>query len=305
MKRFQLLVFLGLFSLAAAQKPIVFRDSAKNPKVTIQGNKGFLIPGLGPKEPGSFELSGSVQIKRVIEKEETTMTSDKASGIFFKLNGNAEVDKVRMTGGVQFTQAGKKGTTVVDGASAEYDLKEGLKEVNVSGQVKISFAGESEKESVGKDGKKTVSKVHSTMSSTSKSATITFKSKLDENKKEYFEVQSAVMRGPIQFEGLQLVKDADIEKLQKVSAKADQMRYTVFGASKHPEVTLEGNLEFHVANGTGDGSTVEGGNSLVLELNEKGEIVKMKFVAEEGKQIKSTFLKGESKKPAKGKKGGA
>ena len=304
MKRFQLLIFLGLFSLAAAQKPIVYRDSTKNPKVVIQGNKGFLIPGIGPKEPGSFELSGSVQIKRLSEGGETLMTCDKATGTFYKLNGNTEVDKVRMTGGIRFSQGGKKETTVVDGDSAEYDLKEGFKEVNVTGQVKVSFEGESEKAVIGKNGKKGVVNTNSTMSTTSRSAMIAFKSKSDENKKEYSEVQSAIMRGPIQFNGLQLMRDANGEKLQKVSAKADQMRYTVYGASKHPEVTLEGNLEFHVADGTGDGSTVEGGNTLVLELNSKNEIVKMKFVAEEGKQIKSSFVKGESKAPKKGKKGG-
>ncbi len=305
MKRFQIIVLLGLFSLAVAQKPIVYRDNAKSPKVTIQGNKGFLIPGIGAKEPGSFELTGSVQIKRVINGEETTMLAEKASGVFYKANGNTEIDKVRMTGGMQFTQGSKKGTTIVDGDSAEYDLKDGAKEINITGQVKISFNGDTENVTMGKDGRKTISKVHSTMTSVSKSATITFKTKLDDKKKEYSEIQSAIMRGPIQFSGVQLVREATGDKTQKVTVKADQMRYTINGASKHPEVTLEGNLAFNAADEKDDGSVIEGGNSLVLELNEKNQILKMKFVAEEGKQIKSTFIKGETKVPAKGKKGGA
>jgi hypothetical protein len=309
MKRLQLIVSLSLFSIAVAQKPIIFRDNAKNPKVTIQGNQGFLIPGNGPNAPGSFELTGNVQIQRAIKDAETLMTCGKASGIFFKKDGTTEVDKVRMTDGIHFTQKGKTSSVDGTGSSADYDIKDTLKEVTISGDVKVSFEGTAEGSTTKKDGTKTPNKTNSTMTTTSKSATITFKTVLDDKKNETSEIQTAVVRGPIHMTGVQLVRDADGEKLQKVTAKADQLRYTIRGDSKNPEVTLEGNLEFQSVDATGEGATVDGGDRLVLELNKKNEIIKLKFIAPEGKQVKSTVFRGDAPKKvdekSKKKNGGA
>lgn len=296
MKRFQLVVFLGLFCLASAQKPISYRDNAKNPSVSIQGNEGYLIPGE------SFELNGNVQLRRINAdsdaKVETLLTCAKATGLIVKLNKKTEFDQVRMTGGIEFTQKGKKGVTTATGTSGEYDLKEGgAREVTINGDVKIGFAGQ-EKNDATKTTKASI--VDSTMSTTSRSATITFKTKLDENKKQVSEIQSATVRGPIQFNGTKLSKDADGEKRIKVSAKADQMRYTISGENGSPEVRLEGNLEFRELGGD-DGAVVEGASLLILQLNDKNEIIKLKFKSGAGQQVTTTLLKMDSK----GKKGGA
>ncbi|MEI7984303.1 MAG: hypothetical protein WCI55_01645 [Armatimonadota bacterium] len=298
MKRFQLVVFLGLFSLALAQKPIVYKDNAKKPTMIIQGNQGFFAPGE------NFELSGNVQIKRISASGdltvETLMTCAKASGNLVRINNKMEVDKVRMTGGIQFVQKGENRSTTASGDSAEYDLKDGLKEVNVNGGVEISFDSQSTRETK-KDGKKESAKITSTMNTTSRSATLTFKSKLDDKKREFTELQSAVVRGPIQFNGTQLVKDAAGEKLQKVFAKADKMTFTISGESGNREVKLEGNLEFKQNDGIGEGSIVEGANTVVLQLNEKNEILKLRFKSESPNQVATTITKINSK----GKKGGA
>ncbi len=309
MKRLQLIVLLSLFSLAVAQKPIIFRDNAKNPKVTIQGNQGFLIPGNGPTAPGSFELTGNVQIQRAIEGAETIMTCGKATGIFFKKNAVTEVDKVRMTEGIHFTQKGKASSVDATGSSADYDIKDSLKEITINGDVKVSFEGTSDGTTTKKDGSKTPNKTNSTMTTTSKSATITFKTVIDDKKKETSEIQTAIVHGPIHMTGVQLIRDADGEKLQKVTARADQMRYTISGDSKNPEVTLEGNLELQNVDATGEVATVEGGDRLVLELNKKNEIIKLKFIAPQGKQVKSTVYRGDTPKKvdekSKKKNGGA
>ena len=90
MKRFYVLVTLGLFSLAAAQKLIVYRDNLKNPHVIIQWTQGFLAPGE------NFELNGNVQFKRIETdgKAETVMSCSKASGNLVKLKNKTEFDKV-------------------------------------------------------------------------------------------------------------------------------------------------------------------------------------------------------------------
>ncbi len=298
MKRFQLVVFLGLFSLALAQKPIVYKDNAKKPTMIIQGNQGFFAPGE------NFELSGNVQIRRISSSGdstvETLMTCAKASGNLVRVNNKMEVDSVRMTGGIQFVQKGENRSTTASGDSAEYDLKDGLREVNVNGGVEISFDSQSTREAI-KDGKKESAKISSIMSTTSRSATLTFKSKLDDKKKEITELQSAVIRGPIQFNGTQVVKDAAGEKQQKVFAKADKMTYLISGESGKREVKLEGNLEFRQNDGVGEGSVVEGANTVVLQLNEKNEILKLRFKSESPNQVVTTITKNISK----GKKGGA
>ncbi len=298
MKRFQLVVFLGLFSLALAQKPIVYKDNAKKPTMIIQGNQGFFAPGE------NFELSGNVQIRRISSRGdstvETLMTCAKASGNLVRVNNKMEVDSVRMTGGIQFIQKGENRSTTASGDSAEYDLKDGLREVNVNGGVEISFDSQSTREVI-KDGKKESAKISSIMSTTSRSATLTFKSKLDDKKKEITELQSAVIRGPIQFNGTQLIKDAAGEKQQKVFAKADKMTYLISGESGKREVKLEGNLEFRQNDGVGEGSIVEGANTVVLQLNEKNEILKLRFKSESPNQVVTTITKNNSK----GKKGGA
>ena len=298
MKRFQLVVFLGLFSLALAQKPIVYKDNANKPTMIIQGNQGFFAPGE------NFELSGNVQIRRISSSGdstvETLMTCAKASGNLVRVNNKMEVDSVRMTGGIQFVQKGENRSTTASGDSAEYDLKDGLREVNVNGGVEISFDSQSTREAI-KDGKKESAKISSIMSTTSRSATLTFKSKLDDKKKEITELQSAVIRGPIQFNGTQLVKDAAGEKQQKVFAKADKMTYLISGESGKREVKLEGNLEFRQNDGVGEGSIVEGANTVVLQLNEKNEILKLRFKSESPNQVVTTITKNNSK----GKKGGA
>jgi hypothetical protein len=298
MKRFQLLVFLGLFSLAAAQKPIVYKDNAKKPTMIIQGNQGFFAPGE------NFELSGNVQIRRLSSSGdssvETLMTCAKASGNLVRVNNKVEVDSVRMTGGIQFVQKGENRSTTASGDSAEYDLKDGLREVNVKGGVEISFDSQSTREAI-KDGKKESVKTSSTMNATSRSATLTFKTKIDEKKKETTELQSAEVRGPIQFNGTQLVKDATGEKQQKVFAKADKMTYSIRGESGNREVKLEGNLEFRQNNGVDEGSIVEGANTVVLQLNEKYEILKLRFKSEGSNKVETTITKIGSK----GKKGGA
>ncbi len=298
MKRFQLVVFLGLFSLALAQKPIVYKDNAKKPTMIIQGNQGFFAPGE------NFELSGNVQIRRISSSGdstvETLMTCAKASGNLVRVNNKMEVDSVRMTGGIQFVQKGENRSTTASGDSAEYDLKDGLREVNVNGGVEISFDSQSTREAI-KDGKKESAKISSIMSTTSRSATLTFKSKMDDKKKEITELQSAVIRGPIQFNGTQLVKDAAGEKQQKVFARADKMTYLISGESGKREVRLEGNLEFRQNDGVGEGSIVEGANTVVLQLNEKNEILKLRFKSESPNQVVTTITKNNSK----GKKGGA
>jgi hypothetical protein len=290
MKRFQLVVFIGLFSLALAQKQITFRDSVKNPHIIVQGNQGFLVPNEG------FELAGNVQIKRIEDggtgKVETLMTCAKATGTFNKKTGKTEVDNLKMTGGIQFTQTGKKGSTSATGDSAEYDLKDGLRIININGDVKVSFEGDSEK----KTDKKTVEKIHSTMSTSSQAATLTFRSKKDANGKEISEVQSAIIRGPIQFNGTQLAG----EKLQRVSAKADKMTYTILGESKAPEVRLEGNLEFRELDGE-DGAVIEGATLLILQLNDKNEIVKLQFRSDKINPVRTTITKVDAGK----RKGGA
>ncbi len=299
MKRFQLVVFLGLFSLALAQKPIVYKDNAKKPTMIIQGNQGFFAPGE------NFELSGNVQIRRISStgdsSVETLMTCAKASGNLVRVNDKMEVDSVRMTGGIQFVQKSENRSTTASGDSAEYDLKDGLKEVNVKGGVEISFDSQSTRETTKQDGKKESARISSIMSTISRSATLTFKSKLDDKKKEITELQSAVIRGPIQFNGTQLVKDAAGEKQQKVFAKADKMTYSISGESGKREVKLEGNLEFRQNDGVGEGSIVEGANTVVLQLNEKNEILKLRFKSESPNQVATTITKVNSK----GKKGGA
>jgi hypothetical protein len=303
MKRFQLIVLLGLFSLSIArdplgQKPILFRDSAKSPHITIQGNKGALIPGE------SFELSGNVQIKRLEEggtgKVETTMTCAKATGKFRKRANSSEkteVESADLEGGVQFAQSGSKGTTLASGDNATYKLNDNLREINLNGDVKVSFAGEEVKAGTKTAG---ASKTNSTMSTSSKSATLIFKTKKDSKNRDVSEIQSALVRGPIEFSGVQIVKDTEGQKLQKVFAKADQMTYTVAGESNSPEVRLSGNLEFRQLDGGDDGAVVEGATLLILQLNEKNEIVKLKFSADAGKQVKTTVTKNN-----KSKSGGA
>jgi hypothetical protein len=298
MKRFQLLVFLGLFSLAAAQKPIVYKDNAKNPRLIIQGNQGFFVPGE------SFEISGSVQIKQMSTdgtKVETLMTCTKASGNLTKVKDKVEVDQVRLTGGISFTQKGENSSTTASGDSAKYDLNGELREVTVEGDVKISFDGNSKKVLTNADGQKVQSKVSSTMTTTSRSATLVFKTTTSDKKVQIAELQSAVIRGPIQFNGSQLDSGSPGAKLQKVFAKADKMTYTNSGESKNPEVRLEGNLEFRRLDGADEGASVEGATLLILQLNDKNEITKLRFKADTGQQVKTTISKVDSK----GKRGGA
>lgn len=299
MKRFLPIVFLGLFSLAVAQKPIVYKDNAKEPRLIIQGNQGFFVPGE------SFELNGNVQIKRISgsgdSSLETLMTCSKASGTLVKINGKMEVDNVRMTGGIKFSQTSVNNSTVATGDSAEYDLKDGLREINVKGGVEISFGGKGTTEKPKKDGKKELIQINSVMSTTSQSATLTFKIKIDDKKREVADLQSAIVRGPIQFNGTQLTKDASGERQQKVFAKADKMTYTISGESGKPEVRLEGNLEFRELDSADGGAVVEGATLLILQLNDKKEIIKIRFRSDEGKQVKTTITKADSN----GKKGGA
>ena len=294
MKRFQLVVLLGLFSLAIAQNPIVFKDRAKNPHIVIQGNDGNL-----DYAEGLFELTGNVQIKRIDEKSnvETLMTSAKATGKITKSGGKTEIDKVRMLGGIHLTQSGKSFSTILNGETGEYDLKGDQREVNINGSVKISFEGDSTQKT---------SNTHSNMSATARSATVDFSTTHDANKKDVTEVQSAVIRGPIEFGGVQLVKDDTGEHIKRVIAKADEMRYTISGEEKKPEIRLMGNIEFHEVDAGDNGAMVEGGKLLVLVLNDKNEIIKLKFSAAAGTQIKSTYSKT-TVKPAAGKaqKGGA
>lgn len=298
MKRIQLVVGIGLISIAVAnspqvQKPIIYRDNAKNPRIVIQGNQGFFAPGE------SFELSGNVQIKRLSQSGsgvvETLMTCAKASGDMLKIREKMEVDKVRMTGGIKFSQTSKESSINASGDNAEYDLKGNLREVNVNGDVNINFGGTSPKETVNKAGQKVKSTVTSTMNTTSKSATLTFKTILDEKKNEIAELQIATIRGPIQFNGTQLVKEGGTEKLQKVFAKADKMTYNIAGESGR-EVRLEGNLEFREVEGTGDGAMVEGATLLILQLNDKNEITKLKFRSGAGQQVTTTVTKDSPKK---------
>ena len=289
MKRFQIIVLLGLFSLALAQNPIVFKDRAKNPHIVIQGNDGNLdyVEGL-------FELTGNVQIKRIDDKSnvETMMTCAKATGKILKIGTKSEIDKVRMHGGLHLTQSGKNFSTVTSGDTGEYDLKGDQREININGSVKISFEGDSAQKS---------GKTHSNMNATARSATIDFLTKQDTNKKDITEVQTAVIRGPIEFGGVQLVKDDTGEHTKRVIAKADEMRYTISGDEMKPEIRLIGNIEFHEVDAGDNGAVVEGGKLLVLVLNEKNEIIKLKFSAAPGEQVKSTYIKTT---PVKAKKGG-
>jgi hypothetical protein len=292
MKRIQLVVGLGLFSFAFAngplvQKPIVYKDNAKNPRMVIQGNEGFFVPGE------SFELSGNVQIKRLASggNVETLMTCSKATGNLLKIKDKMDVDKVRMTGGIKFIQSGEENSVTTSGDSAQYDIKGELREVNVTGDVHVDFGSKGKKDTVSKSGKKEQANVSSTMNTTSRSATLVFKKKVIEEKKEIAELQSALIRGPITFNGTQLIKDSSGEKLQKVFAKADSMAYSIKGESGNREVRLEGNLEFRELDGNNEGAMVEGASLLVLQLNDNGEIVKLKFTSSEGEQVKTTINK--------------
>lgn len=285
MKRLPLIVFLGLFSLAlAAQKVITYRDSAKNPHLIVQWNEGYLVPGE------DFELSGNVQIKRLDNTGtngtvETLMTCAKATGKMVKIGSKTEVDDVKMTGGVHLTQTGRISTTEASGNSMTYLMKSGDREVNLNGDVKIDFAGAETVKGV---------KSNSKMTTTASHANLIFAVKSD-GKKEYAEVQTATINGPINFTGY---KVGDGGKTQKVAAKADKMTYT-HSVDGKPQVTLEGNLDFRELEGD-DGAVIEGANIVVLTLNDKNEIVKLKFSSGSSGQVKTTITQAEKQ----GKKGG-
>jgi hypothetical protein len=297
MKCFQLVIMLGLVAIVSAQpqsgthRQIRFQDSAKKPNIIVMGNEGSLKPGE------SFELSGNVQIRQV--EEQTTITCAKATGSFVKVGGKSEFDNVKLTGGVKLSQvtldkSGNPSSTVgATGNRAEYALKDTLREVKLFEDVVVTFQSE-ESKVASKTSK--ASEITNDMKTTAKSAVLTFKKRTDsKTKKDFSEMQSALIIGPIQFSGHQIVKEDNKIKQQKVTAKADQMRYTVLGASGHPEVRLEGNLEFHELGANDDGTVVEGANLLILILDDNFNIVSLKFSSSEGSQVKTTVSKGDGK----------
>ena len=297
MKRFQLVVMIGLVAMVNAQpqtgthRQIRFQDSAKKPNIVVMGNEGFLKPGE------SFELSGNVQIRQ--GEEQTTITCAKATGNFVKVGNKTEFDNVKLTGGVKLNQVtltkdGSPSSTVgATGDRAEYDLKDAFRVVKLFDDVVVTFQSEETRAAI-----KTTKAVDITsdMKTTAKSAVLTFKQRTDPKaNKNYAEMQSAVIDGPIQFTGHQIIKEDNKIKQQKVTAKADQMRYTVSGSSGHPEVRLEGNLEFHQLGADDDGTVVEGANLLILTLDDNFNIVGLKFSSNGGNQVKSTLSKGDGK----------
>ena len=280
MKRFALFVLVGVVALAAARDRLTFRDSKKDPHVQIEGDNGFFIPDK------SFELTGKVIIQQL--KDKFTLTCDKATGELGKINGSMEFNKVHLTGSVTATQVGEKSSFAASGSKADYSLNESSRELAMSGGVNIDFSGSSEvKPST--PGKALILR-NSAMNVKASNTVINFK-KVMKEKKEVIEVQTATVEGPIDFHGTQTDKSSGKTTNQKFSAKADKMTYAIKGESGEREVKLTGNLEIHQADDNGDGPDITGARTLVLQLDDQFNIVKVRFSSDGAGQIKTVFTK--------------
>ena len=102
-------------------------------------------------------------------------------------------------------------------------------------------------------------------------------------------LDSANLAGPLVFDGLQAGKNG---KATKLKIKAQSMSYTVKGESGHREVRLEKNIEMS-QDGVTEDAEITGAQLLVLELNDAGEVTKIRFSSGGGDdQIKTVIRQG-------------
>ena len=252
------IIGIALCALALGQAGLTYRSPRTNPNLIINGAEGFIIPNK------NFQLSGGVSIENKADK--VTLSAKSVTGDLVKEGNQNIADHVRLKGGVVAKQAQEKGLLTLSGNEADYDLSGSENaSVKVRGDVKIVFKG-------------TQTGVADWSSSAwSATATLKRKAKKDENA-----LVSASITGPLTYSGTSLSDKGTT----KFSAKADQMSISKLGDGY--EVKLTGNLEFNQS-GPGDDESgeVTGAKTAYLELNEKNEVVRIRFSSENTGKIQT------------------
>ncbi|MBS1702200.1 MAG: hypothetical protein JST12_11105 [Armatimonadetes bacterium] len=271
-------VALAMAGLAFDQgHRLTYKNPATNPRIQVEGDNGFVEPEK------TFELSGNVLIKQ--NEQKLTVTCAKAVGDFVKVDKKTDVDNVHLTGGVRAEQIGKKGKTIATGNKADYGIKGALRYLNLTGSVRVDFAGSEEVEE--KPGQKSTKTSNTVF--TASAGELTFQKVKGSDGNETYEVQTADVTGPIQFDGTQVTTTGGKTTHQKLSVSAK--RLTFERKDGGAEIKLSGDLVIHQED-DGEGPEITGAQTLVATLNEKNEIVKLVFSSEGIGKIKTVYKGG-------------
>jgi hypothetical protein len=255
-------IIIGLSAFAVAQQRLVFKDSRKNPRIRIEGNRGLVIPD------SKFELSGQVIVQNFEDK--LKMSCEKVTGDLIKEGTKSGFDNVRLTGGVKVVMG--EGVEIVNmsATSANYDLQGTDKsKITMSGSVDFAFV--STKDSAkSRDLKVTASSLE----------TMLLREKGVKNP-----VLSAKLTGGVTFVGVEVKKGKDeksgkdVVTSQKLQIKANEATYLKRGESGNGEVILKGDLVFLQNPGDDDGAEVTGAQSAILELDDLNRVKLIRFSA--------------------------
>ncbi|HLO97413.1 MAG TPA: hypothetical protein VK171_02360 [Fimbriimonas sp.] len=249
--------------LALAQGRIVFKDKRTDPSLQIEGNKGMVEPD------NRFELDGNVIIRQ--PKDGTVITCANAKGDLVKVSAKdaagktistTDIDNVKLTGGIRITQQNESGSSELTGTSADYNLDGSNKKIKLTGNLKMTHNGAGQ------------SKSAFTLTGTGANAILRKQGKDSK-------LSSATLTGPIVFKGNELYKTAEGTKLREMSAKSNSMTYTL-NEDESGQMVMRGNIELQQSTPDEDGPEVTGAQTITLDLNKKGEVVRVRLSAGEG-----------------------
>jgi hypothetical protein len=284
---------VSTFALAFSQ--VVYTDRAKDPTIRIQGDRGFVVPD------SNFELAGNVILNRTpgidpktgLKADTLKMTCAKATGVLGneKVNGKSvsKFDKVRLTGGVRIEQqqfGETKGMFVVTGNSANYDIQADnkLAKLEIDGDVKLDFDGTQ----TAKAGTPSPTKIDIK----GRSATLLL---LRAPGVDQDAVQSASLVGPLTYKGTQFKTDDEGKLIKtRIEVRGDQFGFNAAKAGGNRLVTLTGNVEIKTFEAEETDGPVMTGSKVVLELNKKGDVVRLS-TSSEGQGTVRTVIPGRRK----------
>lgn len=251
MKALTLLAGISITGLVLAQSGFTYRSPKVDPKLLISGKSGWVE--LDKK----FEVTGGVKLES--KTDQITMTGDRMNGDLEAEDKKSVANHVRVRGNIAISKAEKDGNMKITGSELDYDLLDAtLAKAIVRGNVKLDFLATSAKAG---DADLTASHVEAI-----------FKRK---TAKDESAVQALLVEGPLLYKGIGISEKGKTT----ITAKADRMSYEK--KEDGAEMKLSGNLYFDQQGpGNEDSSDVTGAQSVILTLNAKREVVRIRMSSE-------------------------
>ena len=262
MKALTLLVGSGLAGLVLAQTGFTYRSPKVDPKLVVSGRSGWVE--LDKK----FEVSGNVRLDS--KTDQIVMTGERMTGDLQKEDKKSVANNIRVRGDVAISSVQNNGFLNITGNEMEYDLLDAtFAKAVLRGNVKLDFVAISEKAG---DADLTATKIEAT-----------FKRKVG---KDESALQGLKVDGPLVYKGVSVSE----KSRANITAKADRMSYEKKGDGA--EMLLSGNIYFDQKSADdADSAEVTGAQSVILSLNAKSEVVKVRMNSEKPDKIVTKIRK--------------